>query len=232
MRCPMTRLLSILREPMVARHLLAWIVFAAIGAELLTPDREVTRIRNSLLATVADPSSFEWRPDETPPDFLRERGPKPPELLAAARSIGADARDGQGALARSLRIARHLARGGLHGTMLHLDTVSAYQAILATGEGDCSDYTQVFDAISYVADIPVRQWGISFDGFGGSGHTCNEIFDAGLDKWVMVDVFRSFIPIDRMSGVPLSTLEFRRRMRGIDPLAHMRIIPLTRAPSA
>jgi hypothetical protein len=42
----------------------------------------------------------------------------------------------------------------------------------------------------------------------------------------MVDVFRSFYPADARTGVPLSTLEFRERMRTARPLEHVRIVPL------
>lgn len=227
----LTSILSILRQPAIARHLLAWLIVLTVGATLLTPTREAARVRNALLASVAQPASFEWKPQDAPGDFLREKGPKPVELLQATQTIGADTASGRGALERSVRIARHLALGGLHGTRLQLETLDAYRQIVATGEGDCGDYAQVFDGLAYVADIPVRQWGISFDGFGGNGHTFNEIFDAHLGKWVMIDVFRSFYAVDRQSGAPLSTLEFRARMRTSRPLERIRIVPLSSSRS-
>jgi hypothetical protein len=81
------------------------------------------------------------------------------------------------------------------------------------GDGYCADFTQVTNALAYALNIPVREWGMSFDGFGGYGHAFNEIWDEQQQQWVMLDLFNSFYPVDVQNRQPLSALQFRQYLQ-------------------
>jgi Transglutaminase-like superfamily len=209
-------------------NLAACALLAASVWQFITPPEDATRVRNALVANIGSPSDFDWTPATRPATFRNETTAKPQELVNVVHRIGADPGGGASSLQRALRIASHLGEGGIRGGMLQLDTISAYRAIVTSGAGYCADYTQVFNALAYVADVPVRQWGMSFDGFGGNGHAYNEIYDAQLRQWVLVDAFNAFYVEDTATGRPVSALEFRERLRDPDVLANVKIVRLGR----
>ncbi len=64
----------------------------------------------------------------------------------------------------------------------------------------------------------MRQWGFSFDGFGGHGHTVVEVYDRQRGKWLLLDVFNNFHAVDasqrrtaRGAGIPKGAARFARR---------------------
>ncbi len=207
---------------------LVWLGVATAGFDLVIPIEDATRVRNSLIARLSDPSSFDWTPPESPAGFLAETGPKPAELIAAVQASGASASAGVSDFERAKRLARHLASGTRYSGVVASTTLRTYRVITTEGRGYCADFTQVFNALAYVADIPVRQWGFTFDSFGGHGHAINEIYDRSLRKWVLVDAFNSFVVVDRATDQPLSVLEFRERLQQPAPLATLRIERLSR----
>lgn len=199
---------------------LAWLaVVVALGSHFL-PSTEAVRVRNSFLAETGTPADFDWAPPAVPPGFLQQSGAAPaPFVDAAARTASAD-----GALARAIAMLTDLNPGKRRGGAIQGDTLAAYSAIRAEGTGYCADYTQVVNGLAWAAGVPVREWGISFDGFGGDGHAFNEFFDAATGRWVMLDVFNGFWVRDRASGAPLSALAFRDRLRLPDPLASVELV--------
>ena len=78
------------------------------------------------------------------------------------------------------------------------------------GKGYCADYSQVFTALALSTGIPVREWGLGFEGFG-RGHAFNEVYDSEQRKWVFIDSYHSLYVIDRGSHNPLSTIEFHNQ---------------------
>jgi hypothetical protein len=209
------------------RWLIAWALLAASACGVLAylcRDTGVTRVRNSLLFEIADEASFEWTPRNAPPGFRWEHVQRgAPWVEIAGRALGAERLDSHSYL-QGVAIARHLASGGGRGGAIQQDTLAAYRRIVGSGAGYCADYTQVFNALSYLTDLPVREWGLTFDGYGGHGHAFSEVFDTRLDSWVMIDSFNSFYPVDRHSGRPLSVLEFRRRLLLEHPLEKIQIV--------
>lgn len=196
-----------------------------------TPDTEAVRLRNSLIASPGTAADFDWVPGASPPGYHQETtatiSPVFREFVLAASAERPPQPVGQGSeVGSAIRLAAALSRQGRQGQALQGDTLATFSTIVATGGGYCADYTQVFNALAYVADIPVREWGMSFDGFGGDGHAFNEIYDRGLRKWVMLDVFHRFYPADAASGRPLSALEFRSRLDQIDVLDTTAIVPI------
>ena len=166
---------------------------------------EATRLRNALLANIGSPDDATWHPNSPIEDFLEETVEPPAEIDKAYYLLNVSGSNFE----KSLKIAAHLRQGKKKGGFIMKDTVSAYRLITHEGKGYCADYTQVFNALAHAGNIPVREWGLSFDGFGGRGHAFNEIYDFMLSKWIFIDVFNSFYVKKIDDNVPLSVLEFR-----------------------
>jgi hypothetical protein len=182
-------------------------------------------VRNSLLASVGSPDDFSWRPDRPPRGFLAEPLAPPPEFQEVAREIRQDQGPFESRFQMALAISRHLTRGDHSGGAVQSTTLEAYRKIVEENRGYCSDYTQVFNGIAHAAEIPVREWGMSFEGFSGRGHAFSEIFDDRLDRWIFLDNYNSFYVVDPQTGSPLSVLELRERLRaGASP--EIRIVPI------
>lgn len=182
----------------------------------VTPGDDLARLRNSIGVRVGDAGDFTWEPGAAPSTFLANQGPVPEEVLEIARAIPVSTPDERGsglgvgfAIARDLMRAERQVGGGLRA-----DFQSTYRAITTDGRGYCADFVKTFTGLALAADVPVRQWGFAFTGFG-SGHTFNEVFDAGRGKWVMIDSFHSLYFADSQTREPLSVLEVHDRLLGI-----------------
>lgn len=183
-----------------------WIISYAVPVSKDLPaTTEVTRLRNALLADVGLPAEVNWNPGSPMKGFLEEVLEPPLEISKAYKLLNISGSNFE----KSIGIAYHLRQGEKKGGPIMEDTVSAYRRIVQEGEGYCADYTQVFNALAHAANIPVREWGLSFDNFGGRGHAFNEIYDFTLNKWVFIDPFNSFYVRKMDSDIPLSVLEFR-----------------------
>lgn len=196
----------------IAGTLLAMLVLALVVLVPILRDQrgtEVTRYRNALLAERGNAGDFDWTPANWPADFQREHAPVPSTLqqwhgLQQPRDINV--------WSRTLLLAKALTGQPRKGNMIAKPTLQTLQIIERSGAGYCADYTKVLNALGYAADIPVRQWSFSFDGFGGWGHTFNEIWDESAQRWRMIDVFNGFYPRDAHSGDGMSALEFRQHL--------------------
>ena len=184
--------------------------------------RDLVKIRNALLLEVGPADVFDWSPQSTPADFRLEhlRAPQPIQqavdglLDPATRASDFDA---------VLAIARDLvAHHQKPGVPIQKSTLAAYREI-GSGAGYCADYTQVMNGLVQAAGIPIREWGMSFDGYGGNGHAFSEIFDRQRQQWIFVDSFYSFYVTDE-HGAPLSVAEFRRRL--LAPDAPLQVVPI------
>jgi hypothetical protein len=185
--------------------------------------RDLVKIRNSLLLEVGPADTFDWSPQSTPADFHSEhlRAPQPIQdavdrlLDPATRTSDFDV---------VLAIARNLvAQHKKPGIPIQKSTVAAYRAIVGSGAGYCADYTQVMNGLAQAAGIPIREWGMSFDGYSGNGHAFSEIFDRQRQHWIFVDSFYSFYVTDE-HGAPLSVADFRRRL--LTPAAPLQVVPI------
>ncbi|MDO9195008.1 MAG: glycosyltransferase [Rhodoferax sp.] len=179
----------------------------------LTSSAELVRMRNALLLIDHSTNDFDWTPASVPPSYMLERGPVDPFFLDVANRLGLAALPDD--WARALVISRHLLGSSpvLKGGALKLDLRHTYQRIVTTGDGYCGDFVDVFMAIALAADMPVRSWAFSFDGFGGHGHIWPEIWNRQLGRWQLVGIFNNYYFFET-PGVPLSALELRRAMLG------------------
>lgn len=191
--------------------------------ESLTPPVEMTRFRNSLLASVGTSSDFDWGPDNIPNEFNYE-SKAPPAVFVA---IGEELRFGStNELDLMSTLVEHLRSQPKKPGPIQSTTTFAYQEIIRTGRGYCADYTQVFNGLAHSTELTVREWGMSFDRFSGDGHTFSEIYDDRARRWVFVDPVRGFYVRDVSADIPLSALEFRQRLRMVGGFHLVKIVPI------
>jgi hypothetical protein len=105
--------------------------------------------------------------------------------------------------------------------------VTALERITTDGAGYCADYTQVYGAIGRAAGLSVREWGMSFDGYGGDGHAFNEVWDRSRGKWLFIDSFFSFYVTDP-DGEPLSATELRGHLLD-GTTSELQVVPINPA---
>jgi hypothetical protein len=189
--------------------------------------QDLVLLRNAVIAEVGPGGAHEWTPDSIPPDYLAETLPTP-ELLerfaieATNDSPPADDFEAAVSLARALGRNRKRGRGPIQD-----DTVTALERITADGAGYCADYTQVYGALGRAAGLSVREWGMSFDGYGGDGHAFNEVWDRSRGKWLFIDSFNSFFVTD-VHGQPLSAAELRKALLD-GTSSELRVVPINPA---
>lgn len=193
--------------------LASWVVLKAI------PSSETARLRNALIAQVGNQDDFEWPPSAVPTSFHQENIHVSTDFSNyLSRKLGPISTSSQ--LKKSLSIANFLlVHDDPNAEAIMSNTNEALRSIVESGYGYCADFTQVFNGAAYLNGIPVREWGISFDGFGGKGHAINEIYDNKLKQWILIDVFNAFYLVDNISNVPLSVMDFQNLMRANSPEA-------------
>ena len=204
------------------------VVLGAVLAYAVRPPFENTRMRNSLVARLGTPQDFEWTPAHLPQGFILDTGTIPAPFVQAAQKAHAASRPEDPSWSTALALGRHLASGPGRGSGIKKSTLAAYRIIMARKAGYCADFTQVFNGLSRAAGLAVREWGMSFDGFGGNGHAFNEIYDSTLGKWVFIDSYMSFYVEDPVTNIPLSAMEFRERLRNGRDTDQLRIVPIDR----
>ncbi|MEO1036269.1 MAG: transglutaminase-like domain-containing protein [Pseudomonadota bacterium] len=197
----------------------------ALMATLLTPAIELTRFRNSLLAARGTPAEFAWTPANLPQDFRYETLDAPKLIRDGSVSVS----DIDAAVDKMTGIVAHLRHLPKKRGPIQSDTLTTYRIIRSEGRGYCADYTQVFNALAHAADLPVREWGLSFDRFSGDGHAFSEVFDDKVGRWMFVDPMHGFYVRSRATGDVLSVLEFRARLLQQDGLSDTEIVPIDSA---
>lgn len=203
---------TVLRWRSYAWFSLAVLVLCVLSlTPYMTSSTELVRLRNALLYTDQTPVDFNWTPANVPPSFMLERGPADPFFIAIAQRLNLAALPTD--WDRVLAISRHLLGSSrtLHGGAIMSDLRGTYTRIVSDGDGYCGDFVDVFMAIALAADMPVRAWAFSFDGFGGDGHVWVEIWNRHLGRWQLIDIFNNYFFFET-EGLPLSAMEFRQAL--------------------
>ncbi|MGP9801169.1 transglutaminase domain-containing protein [Rheinheimera sp. NSM] len=170
---------------------------------------ELVKLRNAMVFEVITAQDANWTPANMPADFRTEQAALPAWLPAGAVNSAAE-KDLQYMLAQTAVLKPENRR---RGTAIQAGIAQTINTIAQQHSGYCADYTKVINALAYAAGVPVREWAISFDGFGGHGHAFNEVWDQRLQQWVLLDVFNGFYAVDRTTGQPLSVLAFRQHLQ-------------------
>ncbi len=204
----------------IALTVLLLALVAGYVLSLATPVSEAVRLRNALLFAEAPRQAFEWTPDHVPADFLVEHRPVDARLQAALERSGA--LEVSGDWERALALAGFLAGKAKGRGNIDADLYTVIDRIFE-GYGACSDFTQSYQALAHAAGLFVREWGFSFDGYGGHGHTLIEVYDRQRGKWLMLDVFNNFHAVRAATGEPLGALEFRDAVRSVTGIRDLAI---------
>jgi len=180
---------------------------------LVTPGEEAVKIRNGLVADVGGPADFVCVPGSPPASYKVNQAEPSASFRAIAEQVAAI---GPGERLQGLDLAvalsEHLMGGPKRtGGPIQAGLDETYRRITGKRQGYCADFTRVFSGLALAAGLPVRTWSISFEGFG-AGHSFNEIYDARMAKWILVDPFHSLYFVDDTTGEPLSVIEVHDRL--------------------
>ena len=184
--------------------LVAWLV------SRLWPPTEAVRLRNALLVERGEPHDFEWTPERVPRGFLQEQHAPEPIFVDVVKALHVE-RNGED-WQRALKLSVHLVEHAQERGAVRADLMQSYRAI-RNGFGYCADFVRVYLGLAHAAGLPTRQWGFSFDGFGGHGHTFVEVFDRQRQRWLFLDVYNNFHFVDAKTREPLGALEARAALR-------------------
>lgn len=168
---------------------------------------ELVKLRNAMVFNVISEQEASWTPDNMPADFRAEQAPVPAWLPGI--NVNGE-KDLAYMLAQTAVLQPQHRR---KGNAIQAGVEHTINTIAQQHSGYCADYTKVINVLAYAAGVPVREWAISFDGFGGHGHAFNEVWDQTLQQWIMLDVFNGFYAIDRTTAQPLSVLAFRHYLQ-------------------
>ncbi|WP_421862735.1 hypothetical protein [Motiliproteus sp.] len=201
-RRPLLLIAALMLLPLIWLAVLAW---PEPGRPATT---ELVRLRNALLIEPSAQQDFDWLPKQRPTDFLVDSTPLPPPMQQWLAALPPQPNDWQ----QILSLSEHLRAKGPSGGALQASTLVSFERITRDGIGYCADYIQVINALAQGAGIPVREWGMSFDGFGGWGHAFSEFYSQHLDQWVFVDVFNGFYVTLQDSDSPLSVQQLQQQL--------------------
>jgi hypothetical protein len=196
---------------MIANVALLALAVAWLGWRARPPSGAV-RLRNAMLVDEGRRADFEWTPDGAPAGFRRERRAPDPLFVGVVRSLPGASSGSEWDRARLL--AAHLLEHARDAGPVRAGLRATYDGI-RQGRGYCADFAKVFVALAHAAAIDVRQWGFSFDGFGGHGHTVVEVFDRTRGRWLFLDVYNNLHAQDDASGEPLGVLDYRDALLGL-----------------
>ena len=200
-----------------------------VGRLVLAPTREASidavRIRNAMVAELGEPTETEWPPSAIPANYNRETLPAPAFFTEIVEATVPPEARGDPALAKALRLARHLRVTSRHGEPIQANARETYEKIVSGQGGYCSDYTQAFNALALAAGLDVREWGFTWETMA-NGHAFNEIWDPDLEKWVFIDAFTSFYVVDADTGTPMGALEFRSSLLGEPGAGKAQVVPI------
>ncbi len=182
-------------------------VSCAYLISLATPIENATRVRNALVHQPGQLGDFTWGPSSFPDDFRVEVQTPPQYFQQFVNSLPIN--PDMPEMDKFLLAAEAILDRERHGGPIQSNTVDTLKKMQTEGIGWCSDYTQVFNGIAHALNIPVREWGMSFNFYNGNGHAFNEIYDSKLGKWIFIDTFNAFYVTDQ-NNEPLSVLEFHQ----------------------
>ncbi|WP_448931996.1 transglutaminase domain-containing protein [Flavobacterium sp.] len=107
-------------------------------------------------------------------------------------------------------IARWMINNITRGRGLGLSSEDTVKIMTLEKGGVCSDFAQVFNNLCVINNIKVKEWGfkcISKNKSIRGGHSFNEFYSNELQKWILIDTYKSIFFYTKKSTVPLSVFE-------------------------
>lgn len=184
-------------------------------SSLAIPASEATRLRNAMLIDTVTTREVDWSPGRIPTSFKQESMAPSALYVEVIRVLGVSSMGSD--WEKALAIASHLTKNAKDLGAIQSDLDTAYRAIVSEGRGYCADFTQVYLGLAHAAGLFAREWGLSFDGFGGHGHAVVEVFDRQRGRWLWLDVYNNVHAVDSVTQEPLSSGEFRAYAVGTRP---------------
>ena len=218
---------SLLRYALTAAPAIVTAVTGALVLQMASSSMEAVRLRNALIFEVVDVASLDWNPPEYPASFKQNRQEAPAAYQDAITAIAGQRIPERPQFGDAIALGSHLAVEGFKGGRIQSDAVTNLEGIVERGAGYCADFAQVYNGLAHTLSLPVREWGMSFGGFNGDGHSFNEVFDYANNRWVFIDSYFSFYVTDRLSGEPLSVLDFRDRLRREGGRNSIAVVPIS-----
>lgn len=218
---------SLIRYALAAAPAIVVAVIGALVLQMASSSMEAVRLRNSLIFEAVDVASLNWNPPDYPASFKLNRHEAPAAYQDAIAAIAGQRVAERPRFGDAVALGKHLAVEGFKGGRIQSDAVTNLEGIVERGAGYCADFAQVFNGLAHTLSLPVREWGMSFGGFNGDGHSFNEVFDFANDRWVFIDSYFSFYVTDRLSGDPLSVIEFRDRLRREGGRNSIAVVPIS-----
>ncbi|MBV2127699.1 hypothetical protein [Arsukibacterium indicum] len=199
------------------KRLISWRSALVIAAMMVLPvillvsnfhsGTELVRLRNAMVFNVITVEQSQWPGDQFPPSFKQENAVLP-DAIARVIITPPEAEDPLTLMLRQAAVLNLDKRR--RGGAISAD-ISTTLAGIQQQRGYCADYTEIINVFGHALNIPVREWALAFDGFGGHGHAINEIWDQQARRWIMLDVFNGFYPVDQQQQ-PMSVLEFKQQL--------------------
>ncbi len=181
-------------------------------ASLAVPASEATRIRNAMLIDTVTMNEVDWTPARIPTGFKQEQKMPSALYVDVVHRLGVNTMSTD--REKALALAGHLTKNAKDLGAIQSDLDTAYRAIADEGRGYCADFTQVYLGLTHAAGLFAREWGFSFDGFGGHGHAVVEVFDRQRGRWIWIDVYNNVHAVDASTREALSAAEFLAFVRG------------------
>ncbi len=129
----------------------------------------------------------------------------PPSFIAENSKIACPEK---GSFNKAIAIARFMRSSYTGGRGLGYSSAETLAIMKAHQGGVCSDFSQLMINFCVLNDVPVREWSLSEKLYGTFGHVFNEVYSDELQKWVLLDVGKSFYFIHGQTKQPLSTIEY------------------------
>jgi hypothetical protein len=140
----------------------------------------------------------------------------PPLYFEINNKIGIDASLDE--YEKALQIGKFLRTTMKGGPGIGLSSTETLEKMLANQGGVCSDFSQIFNIFCFINDIKVKEWGC-IDRFYKTqfGHSFNEIYSSGKQKWVAIDIHKGIVFTDN-AGDPRSVVELFTAFRCGNPI--------------
>jgi hypothetical protein len=203
---------SIVKRGLLVFILAVFLANAAIACFLFR-SRELSHLAVWNIIESGRKEDFYWPPEKAPRYFAFD--PPGAGTKVFKNEIYPLAGDEKDELNAALKVARYVmdisSRNNQLGLPLRWDSPDGMLRQIKEGASpNCFHRAILFSTYLTSLGIKSRLWALENDNFDAVAHSVNEVYLAGLKKWVFMDITFGFYA--RAGDTPLSFLEFRERL--------------------